>query len=348
LTPIEEARAFKTLLDSNQYTVPQLADLVDKSDQYVYRSIRLLELRQDIIDAIESGQITPAHGHQILRMPEDARDGASEFALKPDWDESLPTARQLQEFISRTVARDLEAAPFSKACCGKCDFNSGNQGQLFDGAERGTCTRPECFAEKTQQHFDSLVEPLRKRFPDAQVLIVEYGIWKELNHKGYVAIAKLPASVKALKPGTAILYSKQNGEAWTAVKPEPSKAKSGTAQKPMDPREAFISEKVCDDLDSEYNRLIRSCGEDDLVKFFRNHEGWAIAQTSKELKLNRKKLEAEDCLRVAVASMVHDDDPLAKDVIDMLGGNSKKLITEARKKYAAEYDATVNKAKTDR
>jgi ParB family chromosome partitioning protein len=44
LLPLDEARAFKRLLDLGQHTVETLAAQVDKSVKYVYRSIRLLEL----------------------------------------------------------------------------------------------------------------------------------------------------------------------------------------------------------------------------------------------------------------------------------------------------------------
>ncbi|MDE2144346.1 MAG: ParB/RepB/Spo0J family partition protein, partial [Elusimicrobia bacterium] len=83
LGPIEEARAFKKLLDGGKHTIESLAKQVDKSVKYVTRSVRLLELPRKAVQAIEKGTITPEHGHQILRVPEDRREAMVEFAITP-------------------------------------------------------------------------------------------------------------------------------------------------------------------------------------------------------------------------------------------------------------------------
>jgi ParB family chromosome partitioning protein len=65
LGPIEEARAFKRLLDEGKHTIEGLAKRVDKSVKYVTRSVRLLELPKSAVKAIEKG---------TLRKPERFED----------------------------------------------------------------------------------------------------------------------------------------------------------------------------------------------------------------------------------------------------------------------------------
>lgn len=152
LGPIEEARAFKKLLDNGKHTIEGLAKQVDKSVKYVTRSVRLLELPKKAVQAIEKGAITPEHGHQILRVPEDRRESLVEFAVTPKWGGVMRTIHELASEIEHRVEKDLAKACFPKdreyagqLACAACPFNTGNQNVLFEGATAGKCTNGGCF-----------------------------------------------------------------------------------------------------------------------------------------------------------------------------------------------------------
>lgn len=157
LSPIEEARAFKMLLEAGKYSVDQLAQRVDKSKVYVYRAVSLLELPKVAIEKIEAGEWTPAHGHQVLRLPVDKRE-----QLIKDWlDDQYEgdTAKAFAEWIDHQVGQNLGNSLFpkdkeyaGKIACTACPLNTGNQGALFDGAVKGKCTGPDCFTAKSSFH----------------------------------------------------------------------------------------------------------------------------------------------------------------------------------------------------
>ena len=117
LGPIEEARAFKKLLDEGKHTIEGLAKRVDKSVKYVTSSVRLLELPKSAVKAIEKGTLSPEHGHQILRAPVDKRETFTEYALAPKWgggSNVLPTIHDLTNEIERRLQKDLSKACFPK------------------------------------------------------------------------------------------------------------------------------------------------------------------------------------------------------------------------------------------
>lgn len=180
LTPIEEARTFKALLDARRFTVEQLAELVDKSMPYVYRAVRLLELSAAVIEKIEAGDWTPAHGHQLLRLPEADREKVlKEWSNDFGYEEGRDKAKDLQEFIDDELGSDLTGAKFPKdkpyagaLACTACPNNSGNQGTLFDGAKKGTCTLKPCFEKKVDQHKADFLEKTKAKYPGAE--FVEY------------------------------------------------------------------------------------------------------------------------------------------------------------------------------
>lgn len=180
LSPIEEARAFKVLLDQKGHSVEQAEDLgnrVGKSKDYVYRALRLLELPDNAINNIEAGKWTPAHGHQLLRI---TREEELERVMK--WlDEdglgyyesyTVPTAMALKKEIEGR-AQDLKEAIFptdqeygKDIACNGCAENSSNQGGLFDGAEKGQCLNPACFERKSSLARKEKVAQALEKMPE--------------------------------------------------------------------------------------------------------------------------------------------------------------------------------------
>ena len=71
LTPLEEARAFKAIVDSG-VTQSELAKLIGKSQPYVANRVRLLGLPESVVPLLESGKLPASAAQQILKLPEEA------------------------------------------------------------------------------------------------------------------------------------------------------------------------------------------------------------------------------------------------------------------------------------
>jgi len=69
--PITQAYHFKKLRTDYGLTSQQIAAKLDVSDAYVRNYIRLLDLPDDIQALIAAGQLTPSHGLELLRLPEE-------------------------------------------------------------------------------------------------------------------------------------------------------------------------------------------------------------------------------------------------------------------------------------
>ncbi|WNZ97238.1 ParB/RepB/Spo0J family partition protein [Streptococcus iniae] len=68
LNPIEEAKAFQSIIDKNQLTHDQLATYMGKSRPYITNTIRLLQLSTSVLDAIEKKTISSGHAHDLLAL----------------------------------------------------------------------------------------------------------------------------------------------------------------------------------------------------------------------------------------------------------------------------------------
>src|SRR4051812_37922342 len=86
LNPIDEARACAILVDDLGVSKAELASRIGKSRPAVANAIRLLDLPDDVLQLIERGELTAAHGRALLMCREhEARRRLAREALTGGW-----------------------------------------------------------------------------------------------------------------------------------------------------------------------------------------------------------------------------------------------------------------------
>ena len=68
LNPVEEAQAYKTLMEEFKLTQEELSLQIGKSRSYISNSIRILNLDNKVLDHISSGELSQGHGKAILSI----------------------------------------------------------------------------------------------------------------------------------------------------------------------------------------------------------------------------------------------------------------------------------------
>ncbi len=84
LNPIEEARGYRTLMDTYGLTQEMVSERVGKSRPVVANSLRLLNLQEDVVKLVETGKISQSHARAIMELtePEKQRQLALEVVNK--------------------------------------------------------------------------------------------------------------------------------------------------------------------------------------------------------------------------------------------------------------------------
>lgn len=82
LTPLEEARGYRTLIDTQQFTQEEVAKTIGKSRPAITNALRLLNLPEDLQQLLEEGKITAGHARTLLSFqnPDDMREAAKQAA----------------------------------------------------------------------------------------------------------------------------------------------------------------------------------------------------------------------------------------------------------------------------
>ncbi|MEX2785526.1 ParB/RepB/Spo0J family partition protein [Streptococcus sp. H49] len=108
LNPIEEAKAYQQLIEKDGMTHDELARLMGKSRPYITNTIRLLNLPEQIIEAVEKKELSQGHARVLLTV-ENAE-------LQNEWFEKIIkqslSVRQIEKALKSTkkqkqVEKDL-------------------------------------------------------------------------------------------------------------------------------------------------------------------------------------------------------------------------------------------------
>lgn len=166
LNPMEEAQAFQTLLQKGRYTVQDVAERIDKSKDYVYRTLRLLDLPEVAQKALITGEISAGHARQLLRVPPQQ----AEKYLKDIKNRDM-SIFELRQNIDWAIGRYLEEGGFPLTeeyagcqACSKCPYNTANQQSLFDEAvESGRCTNATCYTKKKDLAHEEFIASVKAK-----------------------------------------------------------------------------------------------------------------------------------------------------------------------------------------
>ena len=69
LTPIEEAKGYKQLIDDKDLTQEQLGKILSKSRSAITNTIRLLDLPNEVQELMNDGKLSAGHARAILAVP---------------------------------------------------------------------------------------------------------------------------------------------------------------------------------------------------------------------------------------------------------------------------------------
>jgi len=109
LNPIEEARAYRALIDDFGRTQEDVAKAVGKSRPHVANMMRLLSLPSQSQSYLEVGKITPGHARAIIAAPDP--DELADYIVR----ENL-SVRAAEDWVRRIKnTEEGEAAPKAKA-----------------------------------------------------------------------------------------------------------------------------------------------------------------------------------------------------------------------------------------
>ena len=102
LNPIEEARAYESLIDKG-FTHAEIADKMGKSRPYISNSIRLLSLPDAILSEVENGKLSQAHARSLVGLNKEQQDYFFQRIIEEDI-----SVRKLEALLTEKKQKKLQ------------------------------------------------------------------------------------------------------------------------------------------------------------------------------------------------------------------------------------------------
>lgn len=162
ISPLEEADAYKRLVEVHHVEVEEIARRVGRSVSSVYGRLKLTELGAKARQALEDGDLLVSVAMLIARIPSEKLQDQAVDELKANPHEAPVSYKHALELVEENYMLRLDAAGWDlddeslvkdAGSCSACEKRTGNQRELFADVARGDlCTDPPCFEKKRKAH----------------------------------------------------------------------------------------------------------------------------------------------------------------------------------------------------
>lgn len=177
IAPMEEAEAFRNLIESGRYDTQSLAVQVGKSETYIRTRMKLTTLIPEIASLLDTDDITVSVASEICRYGEDIQREVYEKHLK----DGLPynswrgmTASKVAQMIERDFTTELCRYSFDKSACASCPHNTCNLLLFVEEGYEGKCAKSSCLKEKHTAYLTEKAISMLAEYPEANFYQYQY------------------------------------------------------------------------------------------------------------------------------------------------------------------------------
>ena len=168
VNPLEEAEAFDMMLNKMNYNETDIAVKIGKTEKFVRRRLKLLNLIPELKEELYKGELPYGHAELLSIISiEDQTLWLNDVYLKiwSNVPQGAGTLAELKEWINDEIEKELSKAKFDinkefvgegfiKSSCIGCQYNSATPNNLFpDNANAAICYHGKCFAAKENSAY---------------------------------------------------------------------------------------------------------------------------------------------------------------------------------------------------
>jgi ParB/RepB/Spo0J family partition protein len=168
LHPLEEAEGFERLINDHRLQIADIAARIDKSESYIYKAMKLLELTPECREKLYAGKLSQSTALLVARAPAHLQAKIAKDIMEDGFDDEPMSFRQASRYIHDHYMLRLADAVFDikdaslvakVGPCGTCPKNTGANKDLFGDVTGGdSCTDSKCFDSKKVAHYAAVAK----------------------------------------------------------------------------------------------------------------------------------------------------------------------------------------------
>lgn len=208
VSPIEEAIAYKTLIESNSYDTTTLVVKFGKSESYIRSRMRLNSLIQPFAELLLSDNINLSVALELCKYSGEVQEDILADHYENDNYNSWmkKTAKEIVGLIERNYSTDLNEYFFDKNGCFDCPYNSETHNLFSEGNGCGKCLNTACLKAKNTLYIVERAKEFKEKNPELPLSVTNLNACKDaidmLTEQEY-EITELNYCRECPKPPTA-------------------------------------------------------------------------------------------------------------------------------------------------
>lgn len=264
--PLEEAAAFRQLVEKRGYDVESLCQRFGKSEKYIRIRLKLNELIEPFKELLVNDTIKIGHASEIAKVSAEMQEKlyADKFSHTHESWWYCPTVSEIKRMLTNRF-RAIGKAVFNTDECKVCAQNTGCN-ILFSDAEDAYCTNASCYSKKHVDHLVSEAVRIAEEEPGTIIVCSYYQTDSETS----TIIERLKEKGVEVKDQHAYSYDYDSPD-------EPEEPE-------MPNREDYEDEEDYQEAVQDYQEELRDYQEE-------------VAQYPAKLAAYRKKIEQGDVLK---------------------------------------------------
>lgn len=177
VTPMEEAHAYKELMESQQYDIAALAARFGKSESYIHSRLKFTALIPEIAELLEADVITVSVAAEICKYEADIQKEVYDQHLANEGGYNCwrgLKATEVAKRIKDNYTTALQQYKFDKSSCSICQYNTNTMRLFVDSADCGNCMNKTCLRDKNKAYVVGKAVGIIQQQPDVQLCRSEY------------------------------------------------------------------------------------------------------------------------------------------------------------------------------
>lgn len=181
--PLHEALDVKELMEVENKTLVQAAQMLGKSTAYVHNRLKLAELIEPLQELLIAGKLTVNEATELGTL---AKDSQEQFLTQhcTDWKKQKHFSIGNVRYLISRYKYDLKKAPFNTkdkklvpdvGACTDCPFNSATLKTLFpEMAKEAVCSNKTCFKNKCLAGAEASIRAALETYQPAAILLAHW------------------------------------------------------------------------------------------------------------------------------------------------------------------------------
>lgn len=182
VSPIEEATAYKSLIENNHYDTAQLMHKFGKSESYIRSRMRLNALAETFAELLLSEGISLSIALELCKYSEEVQEEifTDHYHANIQYNNWLnKTAKEVVTLIERNYSTSLNEYFFDKSECYDCGYNTEKHNLFAEGNGCGKCLNTACLKAKNTVYIVERAKAFVEKNPELPLSVTNLNACKD-------------------------------------------------------------------------------------------------------------------------------------------------------------------------